>query len=61
MVKIIYTLTSNENNVKLERVVENNEATDNEKVASVKIIDLFTKALEADIKGNKKTRKKKGN
>jgi hypothetical protein len=61
VVRIIYTLTSNENNVKLERVVENNEATDNEKVASVKIIDLFTKALEADIKGNKKTRKKKGN
>lgn len=61
MVRIIYTLTSNENNVKLERVVEDNEATDNEKVASVKIINLFTEALEADIKGNKKTRKKKGN
>ena len=61
MVRIIYTLTSDENNVKLERVVEDKEATDNEKVASVKIINLFTKALEADIKGNKKTRKKKGN
>ena len=58
MVKIIYTLTGVDDNIKLERVVEDNDATDNEKLASVKVINLFTDALEDDIKANKKSKKK---
>ena len=69
MVKITYTLTEGENSqVKLERTVEDIEATDNEKLSSVKIINLFTDCLEDSIsKGEavkeKKTKnsKKKGN
>lgn len=65
MVKITYTLTQgNDNQVKLERQVEDVNASDNEKIASVKIINLFTDCLEASVKGvsNKKEKntKKKG-
>lgn len=65
MVKIIYTLTQGEDNqVKLERQVEDVNASDNEKIASVKIINLFTDCLEASVKGvsskKEKNTKKKG-
>ena len=65
MVKITYTLTQGEDNqVKLERQVEDVNASDNEKIASVKIINLFTDCLEASVKGvsskKEKNTKKKG-
>lgn len=65
MVKITYTLTQGEDNqVKLERQVEDVNANDNEKLASVKIINLFTDCLEASVKGvtskKEKNTKKKG-
>lgn len=65
MVKITYTLTEGENSqVKLERQVEDVSASDNEKIASVKIINLFTDCLEASINGEtikkEKNTKKKG-
>lgn len=65
MVKITYTLTQGEDNqVKLERQVEDDNASDNEKLASVKIINLFTDCLEASVKGvtskKEKNTKKKG-
>lgn len=65
MVKITYTLTEAENNqVKLERQVEDVNASDNEKIASVKIINLFTDCLETTVDGEsikkEKNTKKKG-
>ena len=65
MVKITYTLSEGtDNSVKLERQVEDVNASDNEKISSVKIINLFTDALEeAMVKGEvtkeKKTKKSK--
>lgn len=65
MVKITYTLTEGENNqVKLERQVEDVDASNNEKISSVKIINLFTDCLEASMNGEtikkEKNTKKKG-
>lgn len=66
MVRITYTLSEGtDNSVKLERQVEDVNASDNEKISSVKIINLFTDALEdAMVKGevtkekkNKKSKK----
>lgn len=57
MIKLVFTFNENESNkVKVERSIDEDNPTDNEKVAVMKVNDTIMEAL----KQSKKTNKKKG-
>lgn len=57
MIKLVFTFNENESNkVKVERSIDEDNPTDNEKVAVMKVNETIMEAL----KQSKKTNKKKG-